>query len=145
MGLLKGVIYPFLHVCIFQSRFLAFLETTLTPCYAFSERSKFYSFQYWQNSIKKIKWGRARAIPRGIIRNFWKNNSLHVINILWFFFSVDESYYYLTRICQKNVLMTSLMKNDQKCELGKLFLSYFLDITYQRVWCVMVEKNFVEF
>ena len=52
---MKGSVYSFFYIFVlFQSCFLAYLETAIISCYAFSERLKFAVFKLDQIAFKNF-------------------------------------------------------------------------------------------
>ena len=72
-----------------------------------------YSFQNWQNILKNLNeeehgWYKNEELE--IIKELFSPYYKHCLN----FFSIDDSYYYLTEFYQKNFLMATLRRNVPK-------------------------------
>ena len=91
-------ILEFLCTCTFVKTFSGLFRNTCTSCYTFSERLKFIVFKIDKTASKFLN-----EEEHGQYKNkeLLKSYAAPVINIFWKKFSMDESYYYLTRFCQK--------------------------------------------
>ena len=136
---IKGSIYSFIVYLRFWVTFSSLFRNNIYIMIYIFWKIEIFSFQNWQDCIKRFKWGKTRIFGKLRLLILLKSYSPPNMNIFCFF-SMDELYYYLTRFCRKNFFMASLIRNVPKCWYWAFVISQFPDIMFHKVWSFMIEK-----
>ena len=119
---IKGPYTIFLVYFPFLITFSGLLRHNYITLYIFW-KTEVGRFQTWQNLIEKFKWGRIRSIRVWRIWSHFKElfSSFYYKYFLKDSFSIDGSYYCLTRIHRKIFLVASLIRYGSKCWFWDFF------------------------
>ena len=111
----------------FLITFSGLFETACLQYYAISEILQFLVFEIDKTASKN--WNEEKTKNLNRLKEFSSYYTFFFKNFWW----IDESFYSRTRICRKIIVITSLMRNDQKVWFWAFFSSQFLDVICRKV------------